>query len=104
MVHGHIATDSMEMVVHGMGTFMTMWFLVLPALVAILLIVLIVRMLRSRGSEGETADDIRMLQEMHHTMDRLEQRIESLEMLLQQDAGTQRSSERWRDIDRQGGR
>lgn len=96
MVHGQFAVDGFESVVHGMGSFMMLWFMVLPALVAILLIVLIVRMLRSRGTEGTVGDEVRLLQEMHRTMDRLEQRVDSLETLLHDADASRRPSGDWR--------
>ncbi|GEB80314.1 phage shock protein B [Desulfovibrio desulfuricans] len=86
--------DGLEPVVHGMGSFMMLWFVVLPALVAVLLLVLIARMFRSRGSESAATDDVRLLQELHSTMDRLERRVEALETLLADDA--RRDDNGWR--------
>ena len=94
MFHGQFMVDGLEPVVHGMGSFMMLWFVVLPALVAVLLLVLIARMFRSRGSESAATDDVRLLQELHSTMDRLERRVEALETLLADDA--RRDDNGWR--------
>lgn len=84
MFHGQFMVDGLEPVVHGMGSFMMLWFVVLPALVAVLLLVLIARMLRARSGESAATDDVRLLQEMHRTMDRLERRVDTLETLLRE--------------------
>ena len=94
MFHGQLMVDGLEPVVHGMGSFMMLWFVVLPALVAVLLLVHIARMFRSRGSESAATDDVRLLQELHSTMDRLERRVEALETLLADDA--RRDDNGWR--------
>lgn len=85
MFHATVMLDQMMPMVQGMSAFMFFWFIVLPTLLVVLLLVLVFRLLRGRSAGMASLapnDDVRLLQEMHALLARLETRVDALETLV----------------------